>query len=52
LLGSAVGGRVLTVYGFGVLTPLSIAIVVCGLVLALGNPAAFPHALPASAQED
>ncbi|BAK82816.1 major facilitator superfamily sugar transporter [Komagataeibacter medellinensis NBRC 3288] len=47
LLGSAIGGQVLTVYGFGVLTPLAIAIVVCALAVALCNPAAFPHSLPA-----
>lgn len=46
LLGSAIGGQVLTAYGFGVLTPLAIAIVVCGLAIALCSPAAFPHSLP------
>ncbi|MBO1323954.1 MFS transporter [Acetobacter sp. TBRC 12305] len=51
LLGSAAGGQVLTHYGFGVLTPLAATVALCGILLALFNPAAFPHTLPPSDHE-
>ncbi|MFT9257501.1 MAG: MFS transporter [Acetobacter sp.] len=52
LLGSAVGGQVLTHSGFAVLTPLAVAIALFGILLALFNPAAFPRTLAPSEHED
>ena len=52
LLGSALGGQVLTLYGFGVLTPLAVAVALCGILLAFFNPAAFPHTIVPSEHED
>lgn len=52
LLGSAAGGQVLTHAGFGVLTPLAIAVALGGILLGFFNPAAFPHSLPPTEHDD
>ncbi|GAN99217.1 MFS transporter [Komagataeibacter oboediens] len=51
LLGSAVGGEVLSNGGFAVLTPLSCAMVLLGMIVAMLNPAAFPRALTPAEEE-
>ncbi|MBB2166785.1 MFS transporter [Gluconacetobacter aggeris] len=51
LLGSAAGGQVLTHAGFGVLTPLAIAVAFGGILLGFFSPAAFPHSLPPAEQD-
>ena len=45
LLGSAAGGVVLTHYGFAVLTPMAIAVALCGILIAFFSTSAFPHVL-------
>ncbi|MEZ7137743.1 MFS transporter [Komagataeibacter sp. SM21] len=52
LLGSAAGGQILTHAGFGVLTPLAIAVAFGGILLALFNPEAFPYSLSSAEHED
>ncbi|MFT8645917.1 MFS transporter [Gluconacetobacter sp.] len=52
LLGSAAGGQVLTHAGFGVLTPLAIAVALGGILLGFFNPAAFPHSLSPTEHDD
>ncbi|GAN86604.1 MFS transporter [Komagataeibacter intermedius] len=51
LLGSAVGGEVLSNGGFAILTPLSCAMVLLGMMVAMVNPAAFPRALTPAEEE-
>lgn len=51
LLGSALGGQVLTWSGFGVLTPIAIAITLAAILLAIFNPEAFPRILNSSDEE-
>ncbi|MBL7232594.1 MFS transporter [Komagataeibacter oboediens] len=51
LLGSAVGGEVLSNGGFALLTPLSCAMVLLGMIVAMLNPAAFPRALTPAEEE-
>ncbi|AQS84342.1 MAG: MFS transporter [Acetobacter aceti] len=45
LLGSATGGQVLSLAGFGVLTPVSLAVVLIGIGIGLVSPKAFPWKL-------
>ncbi|MFT8979962.1 MAG: MFS transporter, partial [Gluconobacter oxydans] len=45
LLGSAIGGHLLSTLGFAVLCPASIVIALGGILLAAFNPAAFPRRL-------
>ncbi|MBV1835720.1 MFS transporter [Acetobacter estunensis] len=45
LLGSAVGGQLLTSCGFNVLVPAAVCITLTGVVLAMCSPAAFPRTL-------
>ncbi|MBB2205497.1 MFS transporter [Gluconacetobacter takamatsuzukensis] len=52
LLGSAAGGQVLTHAGFGVLTPLAVAVALGGILLGFCNPAAFPHSLPPAGHDE
>ena len=51
LLGSAAGGVVLTHYGFAVLTPMAIAVALCGILIAFFSTSAFPHVLRPSEHE-
>lgn len=46
LLGSALGGQILTFIGFGVLTPIAIAMTLAALCLSLSDRQAFPRSLP------
>ncbi|AAW60462.1 MFS transporter [Gluconobacter oxydans] len=45
LLGSAIGGHLLSTLGFAVLCPASVVIALGGILLAAFNPAAFPRRL-------
>jgi predicted MFS family arabinose efflux permease len=45
LLGSAAGGQILSFSGFGVLTSVSLSIVVLGIGIGLASPKAFPWKL-------
>ncbi|MCG4258377.1 MFS transporter [Acetobacter senegalensis] len=45
LLGSAVGGHLLSTLGFAVLCPAAVAITLVGILLAVFNPGAFPRRL-------
>ncbi|MBB2203321.1 MFS transporter [Gluconacetobacter tumulisoli] len=46
LLGSAVGGHLLSTLGFAVLCPAAVVTALVGILLAAFNPAAFPRTLP------
>ncbi|QDH16535.1 MFS transporter [Swingsia samuiensis] len=50
LLGSAVGGQVLTYVGFKGLTPFAIITVLSGLILALSSSGAFPRVLSSGSE--
>lgn len=45
LLGSAAGGAVLTHGGFAVLTPMALAVALCGILIAFFSTSAFPRVL-------
>lgn len=45
LLGSAIGGQLLSSLGFAVLCPAAVITALCGILLAAFNPAAFPRKL-------
>lgn len=52
LLGSAAGGVVLTQAGFAVLTPLALAVALCGILIAFFSTSAFPHVLHPAEHEE
>lgn len=52
LLGSAAGGMVLTQAGFAVLTPLALAVALCGILIAFFSTSAFPHVLHPAEHEE